>query len=185
MSEIHTPPSLKWLIDKRARLLGEISKYENNHLTRLAHAEKAVSDAVNALNYAKQRLAYEQSVRPKLLSVLREDLKVIDSAMGLHEIQIDPEIIPRICSQEATKKLPYGVITRSIYECLGCAGKNSMTTSEIATFIAVRHNMEVVSDDFSALRESVQKRLKTLCAEGKVERIHPVKTALEGRWKLK
>jgi predicted ATP-dependent Lon-type protease len=185
MSEIRTPPSLKWLIDKRARLLGEISKYEIDSSFRVAIAEKAIVDATNALVYAKQRLAYENAVRPKLLSVLREDLKTIDGAMALHEIQIDPDAIPQIRSQEAKKKLRYGVITRLIYECLKCAEKNSMTTSEIATFIAVRNNLDVVGDDFQDLRRSVQKRLKTMCAENKVERIHPAKTCLEGRWKLK
>lgn len=185
MSQIRTPPSLKWLIDKRARLLGEISKYENTRSERIASAEKAVTDATHVLNYAKQRLACEQVVRPKLLEALREDLKAIDSTLALHEVQIDPEIIPPIRSQEAQKKLPYGVITRLIYQCLAYAGKHSMTTTEIAAFIAGCNNMEVAGDSFLDLRKSVRKRLKSMCADGKIERIHSAKTTLEGRWKLK
>lgn len=185
MSQIRTPPSLKWLINKRARLLGEINKYENTRSERMASAEKAVADATHALNSARQRLACEQIVRPKYLEALREDIKAIDNALALHDIQIDPEIIPQIRSQEAQKKLPHGVITRAIYEYFKVAGNRPVSTTEIAMFVAVRNNIETAGDIFQVFRTSVRYRLKNLCIEGKVERLHPPKTALEGRWKLK
>ena len=45
MSQIRTPPSLKWLIDKRARLLGEITKYEKSSIEHIAKAKGALDQA--------------------------------------------------------------------------------------------------------------------------------------------
>ena len=54
MSQIRTPPSLKWLIDKRARLLGEISKRECTQSTAIESAETALEKAQYLLNYERQ-----------------------------------------------------------------------------------------------------------------------------------
>ena len=64
------PPSLKWLIDKRARLLGEITKYEKSSIARIAKAR-------GALDQAKHRYDYENIVKSKLISVLRAELSVL------------------------------------------------------------------------------------------------------------
>ena len=156
------PPSLKWLIDKRARLLGEITKYEKSSIARIAKAR-------GALDQAKHQYDYENIVKPKLISVLRAELSAIDVALSLHEIQIAPESIPQIRTVVAEKQLPYGAITKSIYQCLKCAGKNSISTTEIAAFIALQHNLELSEDTFFTFRQSVRYRLKSICVGGKIE----------------
>jgi hypothetical protein len=99
MSQIRTPPSLKWLIDKRSRLLGEIAKYEGTDQVKKAQAE---------LKQAQYRLTYEKSIRPKIISVLQSELEAIDIALGLHEVRIDPRIIPETRTYDVARKLPYG-----------------------------------------------------------------------------
>lgn len=68
------PPSLNWLINKRARLAGDITKAEKraNELYRL---------------------------KLKEIEVLRRDLSIIDATIRLHEIQIDPKCIRPIKGQ--------------------------------------------------------------------------------------
>lgn len=54
------PPSLTWLIDKRARLDGEIKKMQGS----VAHAKQLIQE----------------------LSTIEEDLQAIDRALQLHTI---------------------------------------------------------------------------------------------------
>ncbi|MCS6763466.1 MAG: hypothetical protein MO853_14315 [Candidatus Protistobacter heckmanni] len=43
MSELRTPPSLKWLLDKRARILGEIDRLKGDLPTMRQRLEKQIA----------------------------------------------------------------------------------------------------------------------------------------------
>lgn len=86
------PSSLKWLIDKRARLEGGIKKTRAS----LATAKQLIEE----------------------LSKLEEDLAAIDRSLGLHDIQIQIEHIQPIRSHYVRIKLPRGELTKSILLCL-------------------------------------------------------------------
>jgi hypothetical protein len=183
MSEIRTPPSLKWLIDKHARLLGELAKFDKSHLDRITLAEKEVEKAEAALIEARRQLAFEKVIESDAARSLRADLEAIDRALGLHDIQINPEIIPKIQTQDAKRTLPHGAITRSIYECLKKANGRPVTTTEITMFIAVRYSVTQIDEIFDSLRNAVRSRAKNLRLEGKLERLHPGQGNSESIWK--
>lgn len=176
MSQIRTPPSLKWLIDKRSRLLGEIAKYEGTDQVKKAQAE---------LKHAQYRLTYEKSIRPKIISVLQSELEAIDIALGLHEVRIDPRIIPETRTYDVARKLPYGNMTRSIFECLKLADGRAMSTTDIAAFVAIKNGIDTSDRGFFDFRESIRCRLKNLQLDGKIERASIGNRALDARWKLK
>jgi len=76
------PPSLKWLIDKRARLAGEIRK------TKLA-----VERAHLIVNELK---------------ALEETLSALDKTFELHDIRIDVNLIKPVNSKYVRLSLPHG-----------------------------------------------------------------------------
>ena len=178
MSQIRTPPSLKWLIDKRSRLLGEIAKYENSRTIQIEKAQ-------TALEQAQYRLTYEKSIRPKIISVLKAELEAIDIALGLHEIKIDPGVVPETRTYDVARTLPYGNMTRNIFECLKLAGGRAMTTTDIAAFVAIKNGIDASDNGFFNFRESVRCRLKNLQHDGKIERASIGNRALDARWTLK
>lgn len=184
MSKVVTPSSLKWLINKRARLLGEINKLEKSLPDRISKARQDVECAEANLAQAKERLASEDAVVSRIIPAIQADLQAIDAAMSLHEIQINPEIIPPIRTQDASRALPYGEITRSIYDCLKCSGGCSVTTTEITIFIAAHNNLELSDMEFQTFRTAVRYRLKDIAAQGKIERLHQGKGSIEGKWRL-
>ncbi|WP_329953479.1 hypothetical protein [Stenotrophomonas sepilia] len=69
--ETQTPSSLKWLVDKRARLAGHIAQIQRR------------ADA------ARQRAADLDSS----LEATRRDLEALDRILGVHEICVPPEVI--------------------------------------------------------------------------------------------
>ncbi len=154
------PPSLKWLIDKRARLDAEIRKTERS------------------LGKAKE-LAQE-------LSDLKETLTAVDRTLGLHDIKIDVNLIEPIHSKYVRIKLPHGELTRSILMCLRLhAGEQPVSTSEIVSFIAARHaELEAKPELRVRLTRSVNKRMYPLVKKGIVRRHHPLVTTSYGLWSL-
>lgn len=185
MGRINTPASLNWLINKRARLLGEINKLQKSLPERLVEAQLDVVRAEIKLVQAKEHLAYEQTVETRIIPALKADLQAIDTTIGMHEIQINPEIIPPIQSHKVKKVLPYGEITRCVFDSLKCAGGGPLSTLEIASFIASHHGLDLSGEKLSALGDSVRYRLKDLRAKGKVERLNETKGPnQEGLWVL-
>ncbi len=154
------PPSLKWLIDKRARLDGEIKK-----------TRESLKNAQFLIDELKQ---------------LECDLAAIDRALGLHEIPVQLEDIMPIKSQYVRLNLPHGELTKSILLCLRLRGGGPVTTTEFASFIIARHADLEIADEMSKaeLNKSVRYRLKNLCRQGLIERNHPLKGASEGVWSL-
>ncbi len=184
MSRIRTPPSLKWLIDKYARLLGELAKFDKTLLERITHAEHEVEKAERALVEARHRLAFEKSLETNVGLSLRSDLKATERMLSLHEIQINPELISQIRTQEADRTLPHGTITRSIYECLKCANGHPVTTTELTLFICLRYGIPQAGEEFDSLRYTVKSRAKNLCRLGRLERLHEAGGNLKGAWRL-
>lgn len=153
------PSSLKWLIDKRARLDAEIRK------TRLS------------LENAKQLIVE--------LSKLEEDLASVDRTLRLHEIKVDVENIKPLRSHYVRIKLPRGELTRSILLCLRLRDGLPATMGEIAEFIEARHSdLNVSAASRKVFRRSVHDRLKCLYHEGRLKRHHAPSSTSEGVWSL-
>lgn len=184
MSDIRTPPSLKWLITKRARLVGEIKKVLNAR-------ERDIDKLMLEMSHLSSRIAEINAQRGKteasanqFLAILQADLNAIDATIRLHEIGIDPSLIPPVKTQEAGRLIPYGEITRLTFEALRLANGQSRTTTEIALYVLQQSGLELELADFQDFRYSVRQRLKYHCRDGTVKRAHQAKTCLEGRWLL-
>lgn len=153
------PPSLSWLIKRRARLQGDIAK-----------AEKELEEIC--------------AVKKKRLEVLRADLNVIDATIRLHEIPIDPNCIKPIKGQTRGRVSAYGHLTSAVLAAVHLSHPVAISTTEVALFIGSELGITHDSDEFSPLRLSVGGRLKKMCEDGWVRRLHQARTNLEGRWTL-
>ncbi len=154
------PSSLKWLIDRRARVAGEIEKIE-------------------ALLAKCQKLSDE-------LIPLKELLASVDQTLALHDITVDVELIQAIKSQEIRISVPHGELTRAILLCLKINDGIPCSTNEVTAFVAARFaNLQGETSSMPELRESVRYRLKDLCSDGFVQRHHDPQKRLLGRWSLK
>lgn len=153
------PPSLKWLIDRRGRVDGEIKKI-------------------------KASLAICQTLSEALVP-LEELLRSVDRTLALHEIKIDPDLIPSIRSQSVRINLPRGELGRAILLCLRLNENSIVKSSDIAAFLIARYaDLEAKPEVVSKLRKSIKNRLQALCREGVVKRLHNPVSSGDGLWEL-
>ena len=156
------PPSLKWLIDKRARINGEILK-------------------------TKKSVARAQSLLDEL-SKLEEKLAAVDVTLSLHEIEFDKSLISPIRSQYTRIKLPHGELTRSVLLCLRLRQSEGKAAGifELTSFVEARH-CDLTAEKYSriALTKSIQKCLDRLYRKGLLIRHHDPKSNTGGIWSLK
>jgi hypothetical protein len=153
------PSSLKWLIDKRARLDAEIAKTRAS----LSNAKKLVKE----------------------LAELERDLAAIDRSLGMHEIQVDLENIAPIRSHYVRINLPRGELTKAIYQYLRLRNGGPASMTEITAFIEnkYRHLIDTPMNRMR-LHNSVHNRLKSLYREGKLHRHHEWHSNRAGVWSL-
>lgn len=153
------PSSLKWLIDKRARLDAEIQRTKASLATAKALIEE--------------------------LSKLETDLAAIDRSLRLHEIQVDTDNIRPVRSHYIRIKLPHGELTRSILLCLRKRRGEPVSKSEIAAYIEARHfDLTLSQGTRRLLLSSIHNRCKNLCRDGILKRHHSPDTGEEGLWSL-
>ncbi len=140
---------MAWIIDKRARLDGEIKKTKAS----LKIVEKLVSE----------------------LSEIEKELSAIDHALALHEVHVDAELIPSIHNKYVFLKLPHGALTNALLLCLRLQEGDPISTLRILSFVEARHaDLNVKPVKRSELRKAIQSRLKTLVKQGLIKRHHPM-----------
>lgn len=156
------PPSLKWLIDKRARVDAEIRK-------------------------TKQALATAKYLIDELAK-LEEILAAIDTTFELHKIQIDKSLIAPIRSHYVRINLPHGELTRSVLLCLRLKKDENRPVGlfEITGFVEARHaDLTAEKGSRARLTRSISKCLDRLYRTGRVTRHHDPSLNYEGQWSLK
>lgn len=149
---VHTPSSMAWLIRKKATLLGQVEK-----------SEKLLRDL------------------PAQIQAVRAEIAALDIVIPMHEVIVDPHVIK---GKRPKRKsvLPYGVLSRGIFERLRLANGVPITSLEIAIHIA---NAQVIELKKSRpLRRAIMNRLTTLARQNKVVRHHDVNTNDFGVWSL-
>lgn len=156
---VRIPASLKWLINRRARLQGEIQKAQ----TRL-----------------REKIELEQLH----VEALIRDLEAIDQTIRLHEIPLDPNIIPPVKTRDVGRLFEHGHVTRSIFQALRQAGGESLSTTQLALYLRAHVNEPFSMPEFAILRCSVRKRLETLQRQGKVKRCGS-NASIELHWQIK
>jgi hypothetical protein len=150
------PSSLNWLVDKRARLDHEVK-----------HIRKVVKEA------------------NELLRELELALAAIDTALGLHEINIDKANIDPIRTTPRGDKLPYGSLTHCIVKVLKAAGGAPLTIQEIT--IGVFGHWRASwgpKPDAATLRQKVGYRLRNLLKDGSVNSPDVGKLKYRKKWVL-
>lgn len=153
------PSSLKWLIDRRARVAGEIEKIE-------------------ALLSKCRRLADE-------LDTLRQLLSSIDQTLALHDAAVDVSLIQTVRSHDVRINLPHGELTRGILMCLKLHEGKPVSTDAVTAFIAARYaDLDVTPSSATELRESVRYRLKNLGRQRLVTRLRLAGGDRKGVWTL-
>jgi len=110
-------------------------------------------------------------MRQKLLMA---DLEAIDNTLRQHEIQISTDIIQPIAPQDAHRLLPYGEMTRAIFEALKCAEEDSLSTTDLTIFIASSIDREISDREFVTLKHSVGHRLDALTSVRLTNRIKSI-----------
>ncbi|MCB1583683.1 MAG: hypothetical protein KDI92_11505 [Xanthomonadales bacterium] len=141
------PPSLNWLVDKRARTHGSILILEKEKSRYLESFEKA-----------KNRLV--------------RDLDALDLAIGLHEIKISPEKIPPNIKGRIENKLKHGELSKLIVEAIERNNNQEATAKEIRVYVAIRASLKLnreVTEE--SIRISIKNLIKYLCSKGKLVRI--------------
>ncbi|WP_140411122.1 hypothetical protein [Chromobacterium violaceum] len=166
MRAARIPASLNWLVNKRARLLGELLHLEGSLRTQIQQLEENVQQAQKALEYALQQQVELPSLLLKSLEETKVQLQAIDIALGMHEIPIDPAVIQPIRSSATRISHRYGELTRIIIERLHFATGEPLSSNDIATYVAAVFRLELNDK----LKNSVRYRLKNLCNSGRVRR---------------
>jgi hypothetical protein len=160
------PSSLKWLIDQRGRVEGEILKIERS----LARCERTLAQC--------QALADE-------LKPLRKLLESVDQTLTLHEIKIDPLFIQPILSKDRERIVPHGEMSRAILTCLRMAQEKPIPSSEIVDFVMeyfARCGYPPISR--GVLCRRIRVRLRGMLYEGRVKRHHDPDSKGYGIWSL-
>jgi hypothetical protein len=139
---IVTPSSLKWLI----------TQYQSRQqrLTNINHQVKALLEEKHAIDAEIESLA-----------------KVID----LHEIPISAEDIPGLRRKSKHSGLPYGAVTRLIYQYLGSlpVDKDAPVTDIFYHCSRALSIADASDDAHELLLKSVRKQLKNLAYNGKIK----------------
>lgn len=177
---VRIPSSLKWLINRHARLLSEMTKTEKE----LASQHELHRQLLRDNKRAEATSATNLQARKTYLQQLKSDLQIIDSTLLLHDIPINPEIIAPINTQTAPRYLRHGEMTRLIFSCLKYAKGEYRTTSEIFAFIITHCSKKLPQEEQRLIRHSVQKRLVELRTKGRIAIVPQAKSNYEGRWQL-
>lgn len=185
MREIKTPPSLKWLIKKRARLHGEL----NALIESLPRQQKILEDNIRLVEKTLRTIDYSirmQRESCKKIPELKKQIDALDIILGIHEVKIDISLIKPTPSLTKGLKgqVPHGGLTKTILQCLSEAPNATKGTSEIATYIAVKYGLNADAHNLAELKRYTRKRLNALCRDNRVKRTHSLVTSEEGRWML-
>lgn len=108
----------------------------------------------------------------KKLTCLKEDLRAIDRAFSLHEIQVNPEIVPSITTQPARSNLKYGDFTKLILKYFA-SNKDGGSVREVAKYLTTVHDFKIGKETtLKEFQRRVRYRIKNLCISGELIWVH-------------
>jgi hypothetical protein len=177
---VRIPSSLKWLVNRHARLVTEIKRSERQLLLREELHQQLLWDNSRAVEASTINL----QCRKAHLNQLKADLNIIDSTLLIHDIPINPALIAPINTQTSARMFRYGNITSLIFSCLKYANCEYRSTSEITAFVVTHLERAISVEEQKFMRDAVGKRLRKLRADGKVMEVPQAKTIFDKRWKL-
>jgi hypothetical protein len=176
------PSALKWLLTRRARLLGELEKTESRLRRRECDLRTQIADVEARLTTLRRRLKCIQTLRPDHLDLLRKDLTAIDRAIGQHPVLVDVDLIEPIRTQDNKWTLPHGQMSRLILTALREAAGEILTTTEVAVFVAREGKLEVPPEDYRSFKRAVRCRMRSMHAAGQLRRVEIGRNTVDSRW---
>lgn len=180
-----TPSSLKWLINRRTRIAGEIEKTKKYESERLLQAEQVIAKAQAAVKTLEDESATASLLHEKHVLAMMQALAATDLLLREHEIPIDPNELPSVYAHATSRIAGRSKITRGIFEALSRSEKPSLTTTEVAVYVATKlEKMDLNEETFPDFKYQIRKPLGHLVWEGRLDRLHLPRTSVEGRWKL-
>ncbi|WP_175807621.1 hypothetical protein [Burkholderia cenocepacia] len=185
MTSVRTPSSLKWLITRRARIAGELIKLEQRESERLAQEKKERQEVLQEIRRLRTRHLGAKRAGAVQRQSLLDDLAAIDAVFCHHELSINPQLISPVRGHDEKAITKYGDLTKQIYAYLKAANGRSCTARQVATFISASLLTELANRDFAEIRYRIRKRMQSMVAEGRLERVPTPAGCLEGRWRLK
>lgn len=154
------PPSLSWLIDKRARVDGEMHKTQKSleRVTRLL----------------------------RKLEAAEKQLEALDAAIDAHPLtQESKRIGPLSTEYHRRLPLPRGEMTACILDCLRASEGRPVSRQELLAFIFARYPQFCATDYYRQwIWEVIKDRLKRLVDRQVVQRHHDRRTHLAGAWSM-
>jgi hypothetical protein len=179
---IKIPAALKWLLDRRARLLGEIKKVNKRFDIREALLKDEQAVLEKRLATVRSRLARVQALRLHVPAQLQLKLNAIDQAIHQHNAMVDVELVTPRTSQDNAWYLPHGAMSRYILRALREAQGQALTTDEIAIFVATEGGLTLIPDQYSHFKIAVRSRMRSMRIAGLLQRVSVGKNTIESRW---
>lgn len=142
-----TPSSLKWLINKQARLAGSITAAESKRDIMLSQAEALGAD----------------------IAELRRQLGLIEGAMSLHEIRINPADLRSIRPQQRHLTRAGG-LSRFILKTLAGLPDRRAATPDILDAVLSQLPYEPTLKEHLRIQSRLQVRLCILADQGRIIR---------------
>ena len=179
---VKIPSALKWMLTRRARLMGERERLAAQLPQLVSAIGKETAQAERRLDSCKRRLAMAELHGPGRLQALNAEIATMDAAIAIYGIDIDPDRLSPIRSQYRGRSMDYGQMTRLILRALKECDGAELTTTEIALILSVESGVALADNEFQGFRLRVRSRMRKLAAVGAIRRIHVARTSLEGRW---
>ncbi len=179
-----TPSSLKWLINRHARIQGELKKLERAEAQRRSDAAESIAKLQMAVQMAQDSENVRQRAYERLCETHKSEIEAVELLLGRHEVPIDPSIIRPVRSQDNVSIVEYGTYTRLIYECLRLANGKPCTATQVAVHMTISLEWNLDKEMFAELRYQTRKRMNDLARERKISRAQNQVGSVEGRWCL-
>lgn len=151
-----TPSTLRWFIEQRARLAGELLR----------------------LDELAKRIAEERAARAGELASIEHGMRIFDASA-------DPSTIPAVRSWEG-RYGKRGNLKESLQHVLEAAYPDPVTTTDAALQVCsmLKLDFETLSEYRRWVDNSVLKQLKRFASEGVADRLHDPEARGEvGRWR--
>lgn len=139
-----TPSSLKWLINKQTRLVGEI-------LRKRDHIEQF-----------REQIA----ICKKEIAGLQAQQSQIEAVMRMHEIKLNARELRPIRPHHNLSVLGHGGLTRLIYTTLRQTGKGTATTRDIVVAVSDALGVSLSPDQMEHVKKRVRVRLCIMARRG-------------------
>ncbi|WP_251358632.1 hypothetical protein [Kangiella sp. TOML190] len=153
------PASLNWLIKKRSSIEGKI------------------------IRLRQERDIYTEPFDRRILK-LQEDLNALDKTIRLHEIQINPKVIPTTQDQPVKKAIKNRTIKQLILRYFEKNDNKALSTKDVLDHISSNY---AISDDitYPKFYKSIRNSLYAMCTQGVLECLPVKNNAAKRYYRLK